>query len=166
MPFHDRLIAHVAAIEGEFVVSEEAEKFLAFMREHHPDELDIWLSERETWLVGEEMRFHLRSERARDRAHAGARAFADHLSLDDTPDDTDPFAVRYCIDDAHTWRAVGDMTGSDHHFVAAQYQVTGKRALARAAFHEVVAKRVGKRRTAQVMSVEQYERLRREIEGM
>lgn len=163
--FADHLADHLAAITGPFVVTEEAEKFIAAMHEHHPEELDAWLHERHVWCVAEEMRAHLRSERARAQAHAGTRAFAEHYSLDDTPTD-DTFATRYCISEDNVWKSVAEMTGEDHTYVAGQYEVSGKRALARAAFHEVIAKRVGKKTTAQVMSAEEYDRLRREVEGL
>lgn len=163
--FHDRLVAHLDSLDGSFIVSEEAEKFLAKMAEHHPDELDAWLSERHVLLIAEEMRALLRSQRARDRAHAGSRAFAEHYSLDDTPTAGDAFGVRYCIDDGNVWKNVAEMTGDDHRYVAGRYELTGRRALVRAAFHEAVARRIGAKRTADVLSVEQYERLRKDIEG-
>jgi hypothetical protein len=164
---HDHIARHLASIEGPFVVSEEAEKFVARMRETAPDELDAWLAERVVWLVAEEMRYQLRSNRARNRAHAGARRFAEHLDLDDTPtaDDVDLYATAYRINDSNVWKTVGDMTGDDHRYVARKYEATGKRALALAAFHEIIAKRVGTKTTAQVMDVDEYRRLLREIEG-
>jgi hypothetical protein len=57
------------------------------------------------------------------------------------------------------------MTGVDHVFVAAGYQRQERTAAMLAAFHVAVAKKVGKRTTAEVLSVEQYERLYRSIVG-
>lgn len=165
MSFHDHLVAYIAAIDGDAVISAEAEKFLAMMNEQHPGELATWLADYEVVFVADEMRRIMRSQRARDRAREGARAFAEHYSLDDTPEPDDPFAVRYCVNGDNVWRSVADMRGDDHRYVAGQYEVSGKRALVRAAFHEAVAKKIGNKRTADVFSVDKYEALRRQIEG-
>jgi hypothetical protein len=162
--FADHLAKHLDAITGPVILADEAKRFIDYMRRHYAAELDVWFAERQTWLVAEEMRHHLHADRSRARAHAGARAFAEHHNLSDVPED-DTFATRYCINEDNVWKSVSDMTGDDHRYVAREYEKTGRRALARAAFHEVIAKKVGAKRTVEVMSVTEYERLLREIEG-
>ena len=55
------------------------------------------------------------------------------------------------------------MTGKDHLFVAADYDRDARPLLLLAAFHQAVAKKVGRKRTADVFSEAEYDRLYRSI---
>ena len=70
------------------------------------------------------------------------------------------FSEAHVIDEDGTRKRAADMTGPEHLFVAeATYKKSANRALMLAAFHQAVAKKVGKRRTGDVLTEEQYEAL-------
>ena len=129
-----------------------------------PDLLSGWLhASAEHWLQ-QTIRDRSRSTRAHARHHAGAHQFAD--AADDPETLRGMLSVDYVIDDSQTRKRAGDMTGPDHRYVANSYTATGNRALLLAEFHVAVARKVGKRRTSDVLSLDQYENLYRSITGM
>lgn len=62
-------------------------------------------------------------------------------------------------------KRVADMTGPDHLYVAERYAGSGNRALLLAEFHRQVAKRIGDRRTADVLTEDEYARMYDSIAG-
>lgn len=161
--FHERLVTYLDERgEGAFTVAHEAEKFLAYMRERHPDELDAWLDERVTIFVAEEMRFVLRSERQRQRQRAGARAFAEaaaELGEHPTAGQLDAFKVTYCVNARNEWKPAGEMNAADCNYVAGLYETRGNRALMLGAFHRAVAARLGERTVEEVFTRDEYTQL-------
>lgn len=71
----------------------------------------------------------------------------------------DHFKIVYVVDQKHTRKTVGEMTGRDHRFVAENYEATAKRSALLAAFHRAVAKKVGDRKTSEVFTQEEYARM-------
>ncbi len=161
----DNWLAQLAD-RSDLVPQVEAEKFVAFTREKHSAELNEWLDERAVFFTREAIRARVKSQRSAARRAAKPQAFAAAVAetvITGTTDALSPFLARYVVDDEHTQRLVRDMTGTDHLFVAASYERSGRRDLMEAAFHRAVAKAVGDRRTCDVMDEAQYDALRRSI---
>lgn len=163
--FYEHLRDHWEAVTGDFVVALEAERFYGYMAADHPADLAQWQQAKAKDFIIQEFRALLSRERAKARSRAGVAAFreyADKLKDDggvEDPAAMDVFRQAFVVNRDHLWRHVADMTGVDHRFVADEYDATGKRALAHAAFHRAIAKKVGMRRTADVFTEAEYMRL-------
>lgn len=129
-----------------------------------PELLDGWLHAMAAQTLTEQIILRERSNRTASRARAGARAFAAAAQSGDV-ELLRAFAVTHAVDEANTRRRVADMTGMDHRFVAGRYAESANTYRMLAAFHQAVAKKVGERRTADVMSEPEYDRLYRSILG-
>lgn len=167
MSFHDRLREYRDQIAGDFVPALEAERFLKLMQDEYPGELAEWFQVRAVQFVADELTTMLRRERAIARRRSGARAFAAAVEAHEAGD-SEPlglFRTVHVIGDDNVRRPVADMTGPDHRYVAGQYRSEGNRALMLEAFHLAVAKKVGKRRTADVLTEDEYERMLNSITG-
>jgi hypothetical protein len=153
----DAAIADAKANGGEFVPSVLASKLVASAVETSPDALDEWLHARAERLVTSVITKRLQSERHQCQRNAKRSAFRDAAELAASGDfeGMSSFAAVYSVAPDHARRQVRDMTGADHKFVADTYQASGQRELMLAAFHRQVAKVVGKRRTADVMTEQQ-----------
>lgn len=170
-PARSEIDAAIAAVvdewtpDDDFVVAVVAQKVEAQLRESNPDLLDAWLHAHASIFLGQ-----LINERVRRRRHASLRQapqrkFAEAADAAENGD-TVPltqFLVDYEIDEDHTRRRVMDMTGADHQFVSDRYQASGSRDLMLSAFHRAVARKVGKKRTADVLSEAQYLDLYRSV---
>lgn len=127
--------------------------------------LDGWAHAMLTEMLTAVISRRERSTRSTARARASSRAFA---SAKNDAEAGDPsalgsFAVTFAVDEKNTRRRVADMRGADHLFVAADYEKDAKPLLLLAAFHQAVAKKVGRKRTADVFSEAQYDSLYRSI---
>lgn len=151
--------------DGDFVPAVVAAKVHAVLLETAPDVLDEWLRANSVIFLTDRIGQRLRQKRAVAAHQAKARAFGDAAVRAERGDVTAMrhFDVSYPVDDQNTWRRVGDMTGSDHLFVASRYQASGAYDLMIAAFHRAVAKKVGKKATAEVLTEEQYDALLRSV---
>jgi hypothetical protein len=149
--------------ESDFVVAIEAEKLRARLEETEPELLDQWLHENVARFLANEIGLRLRSQRSTTQGRAAARAFdAAAKEAEKRPTASKRiFAVTYAVDKDDTRKSVGEMTGADHLFVAGHREVLGNRLKFEAAFHRAVAKVVGKRKTSEVMTEEQYTELYR-----
>jgi hypothetical protein len=141
-----------------------AEKLHAELLETDPELLDGWLR----LMAADTLRLAigLRSRRQRTvaRVRARSRAFGKAAEAAEESGDVTPliglFAVDYVIDSDNTRKRAADMTGPEHLFVAENtYQRSANEALMLAAFHRAVAAKVRNRKTSDVFSAEQYERL-------
>lgn len=152
---------------GDYVLGVLAGEFVDKLRVNDPELLAGWLDLHAAPVVADLLGRHLRAARQRQRNQASAGAFSNAAAAHAAGDAEalSPFEVRFVVDADETWRRVGDMTGPDHLFVAARYRQQEATAAMLAAFHAAVAKRVGKRTTAAVLSAEQYGRLYRSITG-
>lgn len=164
-----------AATEGSgWVPAIVAAKLHAQLQEADPDLLDGWLHAMAVQVLRRVIGLRQHQERAAARRGAGARAFAGaarEFSGSD-PDDAEAAAVRFMgmfrmsheVDDKRTQKRVFDMTGPEHLFVAEHtYQREANRQHMLAAFHRAVAKKIGKRRTEDVLTEEQYEAMYQSI---
>lgn len=163
--FDDLLDAVLDTVEGDFVPAVEAEKLIAAVDEKEPSALDEWLHVNAVGFVTHTLSMRLRRHRRSAHRQADPEEFDDaataHARGDDEP--ISHFAARYEIDATHTRRRVADMTGADHTYVADGYNVSGKRALVLESFHRAIAKKIGKRRTADAITEDQYDALFRSI---
>lgn len=159
MKFDDRLCESLNQIVGDFDVAHESERFLNMMQDDHPDELDEWVAASTRRFIANAMKSKLGADRRRSRTQASAKQFSET----DIDEIVDSFSVTYVIGSEKIRRRVGDMNGADHIFVADSYDHDAAPLLMAAAFHRAVAKKAGKRRTADVMTVEQYDELWRSI---
>lgn len=160
MSFNELLAAHLGSLPDGFVAAVEAERFRDWMRAEHPEVLSAWLAEQELRAIHRAIIDHDRADRTRVRNRAVSRAFAERY-----PEELSAFDIRFVVDEENLRKRVADMTGADHAFVADRYQASANRELMLCEFHRAVATKVGKRRTADVLDVEQYESLQRSITG-
>jgi hypothetical protein len=130
-----------------------------------PALLDGWLHVMAVDVLTSVITRRERSTRSTARTRAGSRAFAEARAESEAgePAALSSFAVTYAVDDKNMRRRVADMRGSDHLFVAANYEKDAKPLLLLAAFHQAVAKKVGRKRTCDVFSEAEYDRLYRSI---
>jgi hypothetical protein len=148
--------------DGDVVAAVVAEKLHARLVESDPDLLDGWLRASAVQFLTEAIGARDRSARTVSRRRSEARRFASAAESGDEAE-LSTFAVRLVIDEDNTRRPIGHMTGSDHLFVADGYARSAKTSLMLEAFHRAVAKKVGKKRTADVFSESQYDQMYRSI---
>jgi hypothetical protein len=162
----DRLAEAMA--DGDFVAPALAEKLHAHLLETDPDLLDGWLREGAVHFLTRAIGDRDRNERSAARSRGGARRFKEASDAAQAGNDAalSMFAtVRYVIDEGETRRTLGDMTGADHLFVADGYKQTAANARMLEAFHRAVGKRVGKRKTCDVFTEAEYQKLYDSITG-
>lgn len=165
--FDELLDRHLADLES-YVAAVEAERFRDYLADHYPDVLKAWHQEREVIWISQAIGLRDRSERGKARRRARARQFheaSESFERDGDYEALNPFTVRYVVNDDNARKQVGDMTGVDHRFVASQYERSAKQDQMLAAFHHAVAKKIGRKRTRDVLTPEQYEALYRSIVG-
>jgi hypothetical protein len=166
----------ISATEGsDFVAGVVAAKLHAQLQEADPDLLDGWLHTVAVQTLRQHVGLISRQRRMHGRRHARARAFSETArEFADTSGGNEAaqagqrfigmFKSDFVIDDDGTRRYVPEMTGADHLFVAVhQYDREASHQKMLAAFHRAVAKRVGKKRTADVLNEEQYEAMYQSI---
>ncbi len=169
-------IAQRVSETPEFVPVVLAAQIEDELRQMHTSELAAWLDVRAGAIIHQHIRTIIHRSRhllrnggarvERDakpkRAFAKAAASGAEALIEYR---ASVFDATYCIDAENTQRRLGDMTGDDHRFVATQYDASAAATAMLAAFHRQVAKVVGKKRTADVMSEEQLLKLRASIVG-
>lgn len=163
--FDELLDTVIDTAEGDFVAAVEAEKLIAAAQEKEPSALDEWLHLNAVGFATQALSQRIRHQRVSAQRNPEMRKFQAAIDAHERGDDEciSHFVTRYEIDDAHTRRRVADMTGADHNYVADRYNVTGKQALLLESFHRAIAKKVGKRRTADAINEDQYDALFRSI---
>lgn len=147
-------------LDRDFVPIEEAEKLVAAAREKRPEALEEWLHGQAIQHVQRYLQSYLKTQRGnarratlRDFLTSVEEAEGDIARLEEA---VSLFHVTYTIDGEDTRRRVADMTGADHQFVANGYRESARRDLLLEAFHRKVASLVGEKRTADVLTEEQY----------
>lgn len=154
-----------------------AAKLHAQLLENDPEFLDGWLHAMAVPLLRRVIGLRSSHLRTVGRRRAGASAFAAAAddfaeALERGSDEVAEIGVRFAgmfacdheVDGEHNRKLVPDMTGSDHLFVAEhEYERNAKHQKMLAAFHRAVAKKVGKHRTSEVLTEEQYEAMYRSI---
>lgn len=147
--------------EGDFVPARVVEDAMQWLEENDPEALTEWMWSRRLPILKLHYQRKLQSQRTATQHRARARAFGEAVSSFDEGD-VEPlshFDVVHVVDGDDTRRRVGDMTGEDHFFVAETHREKAKPHLLAEAFHRQVARKVGDKRTADVMDEETYERL-------
>lgn len=153
----DMLMEFREAITGDFRVTDEADKFLVWIRAEHPEVLATWLDETAHRFVARALGDMLRSSRGRSMRALSIERFRDRVKAYEAGDiEADVFAQSFVVDERSTRRSLGQMTGKDHQFVSRSYGMTAKTANLLAHFHEALAKRLGDRRTEDVFTRDQY----------
>lgn len=147
---------------AEWVPAVVAQKLRAELAETDPELLDGWLHEMAEHMLTVAITARMRRDRALARTRSQSRAFGKAAAADD-PDALGMFSIMHRVSEDNLQRRAADMTGADHLFVAADYRTEAKPLLLLAAFHEAVAKKVGKKKTADVFSEAQYDALYRSI---
>lgn len=167
----DYLAEMGAAIEaampdGDYVAPVVAAELVDRLRVEDPDLLSGYLHLRASVVLADVIARRSNSKRGAARMMAPRKAFAEasKVFMDSAdPLALEPFKTEYVVDDGNTRRRVADMTGADHRFVATHYAATKNVAALLESFHLAVAKKVGVKRTADVISEEQYLRMYRSV---
>lgn len=148
--------------DGDVVLSTHAEWMIRKLQQKDPDLLMGWLMHNAVVLLSDYIRVKVvRGNRKAIRRVSKAFTSGDSEGVRPNAFELD----RYVIDTDNTWRLLGDMTGKDHRFVADDYDRRSKEMAMLAAFHRAVAKRVGAKTTAEVLTVEQYEHIWKKMVG-
>jgi len=143
--------------DDDFVMAMVAAQIVANLRVTDPDLLTGWLDELAESCMVSALRGYERAVRGKNRH--GALDFSEAASRFETGDTTNRFTERYVVDSLNTWKSLGEMTGSDHRFVADRYRDRAASNGLLAKFHEAVAKKVGSQKTSEVFSVATYTEL-------
>lgn len=147
---------------GDFIPPEAGRKIAEQMRSQYPDEHLAFLDQQAEQIYTTLLRDMNRRRRGHYAMTQDARAFAEAAE----EGDVSMFVAWRCkIDDEGTQRCIGEMTGPDHIYVATDYANRAAANAMLAAFHRAVAKKVGKRTTAEVFSEDELTRLYNSIAG-
>jgi hypothetical protein len=139
-----------------------AQKLRAELAETDADLLDGWLHAMAEHLLTAAITRTVHHDRALARTRAQSRAFGRAVA-DGDAEALSMFSIMHRVSEENLQRRAADMTGADHLFVASDYRTEARPLLLLAAFHEAVAKKVGKKRTADVFSEARYDALYRSI---
>lgn len=145
--------------EASWVAAAVAGKLHGELVETDPELLDGWLQ----LIAPECLRLVLvarsRTRRAVARRRAASRAFGEAARAGDTQQLLGLFSVDLVVNDDQLRKRASEMTGPDHLYVAERYQASANEGLLLAAFHRAIARKLGKRRTCDLFTAEQYEQL-------
>jgi hypothetical protein len=154
--------------EGDYAAPLVAAELVEKLRATDPGLLSGWLDLRAAVFLADTIARRSNSKRQAARVGGPRRAFAEaaqRFTEQTDPAILAPFATEYVIDAENTRRRVADMTGPDHRFVAAGYAESKRTAALLEKFHVAVARKVGDRRTAEVISESEYLAMLRSITG-
>lgn len=160
-------VLDVKVPDTNFVNAVVAAEIVDWLRDNDPDLLRGWLDLMAVVILTDTLGTRERSRRARATRDRPLEAFASAARSFEATGDAEPlsvFSTTCVVSDENLRRAVGDMTRTDHLYVADRYELTAKSARMDAAFHRAVAKRLGAdERTSDVMDEATYLRLRESI---
>jgi hypothetical protein len=165
--FEELLDEYLDSLTGVFTVGTAAPRFHEFLRENHPDELRVWLLKREPTFVARALGDRIRSRRGQIQRARRPSAFQQMVAAWEGGDLQAPreYSTVYVVDRYNTRRRVGEMSASDHQFVATRYGAGGRRSLLLAEFHRQVASRLGDRTTADAIPEIEYAKMRVQVLG-
>ncbi|WP_042408133.1 hypothetical protein [Streptacidiphilus carbonis] len=155
-----------AVPDGDYVAPIVAAELVEQLREKDPELLAGWLDLRAAVFLADVIARRSNGRRQAARAHAPRKAFGEaarSFGGSGDPVTLAAFTTEYVVNGENLRRRVADMTGADHQFVAGAYAEQKATAALLEKFHLAVAKKVGVRRTAEVMGEEQYARLYQSI---
>jgi hypothetical protein len=160
--------------KGDFVPSIVATEWVEELLRDDPDLLTGYLLARAPSILADVIGKinTARRQQARRQAHP-VSVFAEAAEKFESDGNPEPLAEltrsvfdqTFRIDVENTQRRLGDMTKDDHFFVAQEYEATGRAALLEREFHIALGKKVGNRRTQDVIDEVEYLRLRQSIVG-
>lgn len=138
---------YLDSLEGDFTSRQAAIDFADRVEVDHAALLARWHRNHFIEWLTNRISHHLRSERSRLIRQRPARRFAEsakeyeeHTEPDEHVDDV--FRSKWVVDEKNTRRPLGDMTAPDLAYVAADYEVSGRRLLAMGALFRAVEKKV------------------------
>jgi hypothetical protein len=151
-----------ALTDGDIIPAEQAQQITNTMREDHPAEHQQFLEAEAPNLYHTLLRNRIHSQRARARHARDPTQFNQQA----TAGDLNRFQLwRCCVDPQNTQRAIGDMTGKDHLYVADNYHTSAEKAKFLAEFHRAIARKIGSRKTSDVYTETQFFNLYQRITG-
>lgn len=153
---------------GDFIPQVEAERITKDLRENHRKELLLFLEEHIYRLIFVELR--RLEQKEKQRARSAAVRCGEALKSED-PDALSAYLEemdvlrmdRYRVDDENTQRAAFDMVGKDWLFSANESGQESKYAAREELFKRYMAKKVGSRKTGDVLTNEEYVEIRRRM---
>lgn len=89
---------------------------------------------------------------------------ANHEGEEGPPVRLSIFELSYVVGDDYTRKPLGEMTGADHRYVATAYETDSKRAKLYAELHMQIARKVGRKTTAEVFTENQLQSLFQKFE--
>jgi hypothetical protein len=162
--FSDLLAEFRQSLDGDYIATVEATRFVKRMEADHPDVLAGWMGAKTVEFVTSVIGAAERRERSQTLRGASRRAFAVAAESAD-PARLELFHLPFVIDAENTRRPLAEMTGRDCGFVAGNYEATGKHDLAVAAFFRALEKKAGRKKVKTVLDEPQCERLIRSFLG-
>ena len=135
-----------------------AAKARAYLDEKHPGVLAEWLMDRAELTLVRYIGDEARNDRLRSQAQMRRGAFGDAAERY-VAGEGSAFDEYFVVGDERYRRRVGDMTGADWRDVAKRYSERKRVNGLMEQFALAVARKVGKQRTQDVLSEEQYENL-------
>lgn len=152
------------AIAGDFVISVEAGKFVAYLRESDPQALADWLDERAESIIAIYMARQSRHLRDRLRRSAKAVDFNERVERfeDGNIDAFDDLEADYRVSDDDRRRHLRDMTHDDLTYAIKDYEGRSKANLMEAAFLRAVRRRVQQgKKVSDVFTADELRALRK-----
>jgi hypothetical protein len=163
-----RLIEEIL-LQGDVIPVEGAIKLDARMRNEFPEDHAAYIDSQAQRLYREDITATIRRNRGITSASTEPRSFGSAATAYAANGDPAPLSLfvrwRCRVSDDGTQRTLGDMTGPDHKYVAADYSDRANANAMIAAFHIALAKKVGNKRTADVVDEATVERLYLSIIG-
>lgn len=150
--------------QGDWSSSIVADKAVAYLDEKHPGILSDWLLEHSRAFLARYIGDGTRYERHRRQALAARTAFAQSAEAYLAGQES-AFDAYLVINDEGIQRRIGDMTGLDWVYVADEYAYTQRISGLMQQFARALARKVGKRRTQDVLTPQQYDGMFRRIVG-
>ena len=149
----ERIARVVAEWDPDDAPAVIAKKLRAEFEEDNLDALIDWLVEHADAILTDEIRRRLPKKRS---GSSKGQRFQQALVLAETGDldALGSFEHKHSVDGQE--KAVKDLTGPDHELLAHRYQAQASTDVMLAAFHRAVAKRVGNKRTEDVLSEDVY----------
>jgi hypothetical protein len=146
---------------GDFAtIPDAAEALLAEALATRPRELKKWLMDDAYNAIAIKIREFGVNDRARTRrTSVFAEALAEYETgdLDALACYTERFwEARYIVTDGGALKSLGDMVGKDHAFVSRAYGDMARQDAILESVHAVLARKVGKRRTSDVFTPQEY----------
>lgn len=152
-----RIRSHARKLKSGVYLQDEAETLVRRLRS-----LAEWDDYVERYIVDhvhDLLRSELRSQRARAYRNAGRRRFKEQCDDGDIP----LIEVHYAVNGDGLTMPLGEMTGTELRYVLADRRRSAKAAQLEMLYFAELARRVGKRKVADVFTNDQLEALRKRL---